>query len=129
MKTWKIWFIWFDSEGKRIGAGVYHYEYKHQGNAIRRAKEIFNEPDCQWIVSQENPWNTGRAAEFYKKFYPKGTRIELIKMNDPYAPVPSGAKGTVRFVDDAGQIHMDWDNGRTLALIPDVDTFKKIQEE
>jgi hypothetical protein len=57
----------------------------------------------------------------------KGTRIELIEMNDPYAPVLEGTKGTVEFVDDMGQIHMKWDNGRTLALIPEVDKFKVIK--
>ena len=64
-----------------------------------------------------------------KEMYPKGTRIELIYMDDPYAPVPSGTKGTVEFVDDMGQIDMKWDNGRTLALIPEVDEFKIIKNE
>jgi hypothetical protein len=63
-----------------------------------------------------------------KEMYPKDTRIELVHMDDPYAPVPSGTKGTVKFVDDMGQIHMKWDNGRTLALIPEVDEFKIIEE-
>ena len=64
-----------------------------------------------------------------KTMYPQGTRIELVYMDDPYAPVPSGTKGTVEFVDDMGQISMKWDNGRTLALIPDVDEFKIIKEK
>lgn len=63
-----------------------------------------------------------------KEMYPQGTRIELIHMDDPYAPVPSGTKGTVEFVDDMGQIAMKWDNGRTLALIPEVDAFEIIKE-
>ena len=63
-----------------------------------------------------------------KEMYPKGTRIELIHMDDPYAPVPLGTKGTVEFVDDMGQISMKWDNGRTLALIPEIDEFKIIKE-
>lgn len=58
-----------------------------------------------------------------KNHYPAGTRIELISMNDPFAPVPSGMKGSVDYVDDAGQIHMKWDNGRTLAVLPGVDSF------
>lgn len=76
-----------------------------------------------------NNWTReARKAQMYKEMYPKGTRIELIDMNDPYAPVPSGTKGTVEFVDDMGQIHMKWDNGRTLALVPSVDEFKTIKE-
>ena len=63
-----------------------------------------------------------------KEMYPHGTRIELVHMDDPYAPVPSGTKGTVEFVDDMGQIAMIWDNGRTLALIPEVDEFEIIKE-
>ena len=66
--------------------------------------------------------------EITKTHYPKGTRIELINMNDPYAPVPSGTKGTVEFVDDMGQIHMKWDNGKTLALVPSEDRFIKVEE-
>lgn len=74
-----------------------------------------------------NDWvKATRKAKVYKEMYPKGTRLELISMEDPYAPVPSGSLGTVEFVDDMGQIHMKWDNGRTLALIPDEDSFKKL---
>lgn len=67
-------------------------------------------------------------VEITKQHYPKGTRIELICMNDPYSPVPDGTKGTVECVDDMGQIHMNWDNGRILALIPGEDSFRKIEE-
>ena len=68
-------------------------------------------------------------VKMYKEMYPKGTRIELIYMNDPYSPVPDGTKGTVELVDDMGQIHMKWDNGRTLAIVPQEDSFRKIEEE
>ena len=64
-----------------------------------------------------------------KNHYPPGTRIELTSMNDPFAPVPSGMRGSVDYVDDAGQIHMKWDNGRTLAVLPGVDIFRKLTPE
>jgi hypothetical protein len=74
-----------------------------------------------------NDWERAtRKAKMYKEMYPKGTRLELISMEDPYSPIESGTQGTVEFVDDMGQIHMKWDNGRTLALIPDEDSFKRI---
>ena len=52
----------------------------------------------------------------------------LHHMDDPLSPVPSGTEGTVLFVDDAGQLHMKWDNGRTLALVPGVDSFARINK-
>ncbi len=67
-------------------------------------------------------------TERIRKMYPPGTRIELIHMDDPYAPIPSGTKGTVDHVDDAAQIHMKWDNGSGLALIPGEDSFRRIEE-
>ena len=70
-----------------------------------------------------------REAVEIKRNYPTGTRIELEEMIDIYSPVKSGTRGTVRLVDSMGQIHMQWDDGRTLALIPDVDSFRKLTDE
>ena len=76
-----------------------------------------------------NEWYMMQAkSEMLKKMYPKGTRIELISMDDPYNPIKAGTKGTVEFVDDMGTIHMKWDNGRTLGLVAGEDSFKIIQE-
>lgn len=63
-----------------------------------------------------------------KKRYPPGTRIELISMNDIQA-VPAGTMGTVDHVDDVGTLHMNWDNGRTLGLVPSEDQFRVIPEQ
>ena len=73
--------------------------------------------------------NMSRYAERMQNQYPEGTRLLLISINDPYAPVPPGTRGTVDFVDDAGQIHMKWDNGRTLAIVPSEDDFRKLTDE
>lgn len=73
--------------------------------------------------------NMSRYAERMQNQYPEGTRLLLNSMNDPYAPVPPGTRGTVDFVDDAGQIHMKWDNGRTLAIVPSEDDFRKLTDE
>ena len=64
--------------------------------------------------------------EFNKEFYPSGTRIRLHSMHDE-PDMPRGLEGTVNYVDDAGQIQMNWDNGRTLALIPEADVFEITQ--
>ena len=64
-----------------------------------------------------------KMVEFIKEQYPPGTRIRLNSMDDPYAPIAPGTEGEVDFVDDIGQLHMKWDNGRTLALVPGEDSF------
>lgn len=66
-----------------------------------------------------------RIIEHMKEFYPAGTRVELIKMDDPQAP-PIGTRGTVRGVDDAGNIMMDWDNGCGLSIAYAEDVCSKL---
>ena len=48
-------------------------------------------------------------------------------MNDSYG-VPSGTHGVVDFVDDMGTIHVNWETGSSLGLIPDEDKFIVIKE-
>lgn len=69
-----------------------------------------------------------RTAERMKQTYPPGTRIQLDHMEDPWAPVPPGTRGTVQYVDDIGQIGMKWDNGRSLSLVPGEDSFRKLTD-
>lgn len=66
-------------------------------------------------------------VKLYKVAYPKGMRVEMVEMDDPQ-PVERGTRGTIEFVDDMGTIHVKWDNGRTLGLVPEVDEFKIIEE-
>lgn len=66
-----------------------------------------------------------KQLERIKEKYPIGTRVKLNYMEDDYL-VPSGTCGTVDFIDSEGQLHMSWDNGRTLALIVGVDNFEVI---
>lgn len=57
-----------------------------------------------------------------------GKRIKMIKMaNDPN-PIEPGAMGTIKMVDGIGQLHVNWDNGRTLAVIPDKDEYVVVDE-
>jgi len=54
-----------------------------------------------------------------------GKRIKCVEMNDEH-PVESGVEGTVRGVDDMGTIHVNWDNGRTLGIVPSEDKYEMI---
>ena len=69
-----------------------------------------------------------RIAESTKKLYPLGSRIELISMKDPYSPVPAGTRGTVKFVDSMGTIFPEWDNDRTIGIVPGEDSFRKLTQ-
>lgn len=73
-----------------------------------------------------NNFPTRQQIEGTRKRYPEGTRVKCIRMSGETS-VKSGDLGTLKFVDDAGQIHVNWDNGSSLALIPGEDTFCKAE--
>ena len=78
-------------------------------------------------MNQTNELTPKQAAEC-RLYYPPGTRILLEHMADKFT-VPDGTRGTVDHVDDTGQIPMRWDNSRTLAIVPQVDSFRKLTKE
>ena len=39
-----------------------------------------------------------QTLERLRKEYPAGTRVELIRLDDPYRKIPSGTTGTVEYV-------------------------------
>ena len=61
-------------------------------------------------------------AELIRKCYPTGTRVECDGMDDIRAVAP-GTRGTITYVDDAGQIHVAWETGSSLVLVPGIDHF------
>ena len=72
--------------------------------------------------------NIEKMAATTRLNYPPGTRLELISMDDPQ-PIPPGSRGTVVHVDDMGTIHMRWDSGRSLGLVPGEDSFRTLTTE
>lgn len=68
-----------------------------------------------------------KALQELRAQYPQGTRVELIKMNDPYnTKLVPGCQGTVRCVDDIGTIHVEWDCGSRLGVVYGEDLCRKI---
>ena len=55
------------------------------------------------------------TVERIRKEYPVGSRVELVRMDDPQAP-PIGTKGTVRGVDDIGFIGNEYKTARKILL-------------
>ena len=55
-----------------------------------------------------------------------GTTLELVEMQGE-KQMPKGLRGVVTHIDDAAQIHVRWQNGSSLAIIPEVDKFVVIK--
>ncbi|UXW85096.1 DUF4314 domain-containing protein [Microbacterium azadirachtae] len=55
-----------------------------------------------------------------------GAQIALVSTMDPYTRLEPNSTGEVLFVDDAGTVHVAWDDGSTLGLIPGVDRWRRM---
>lgn len=66
------------------------------------------------------------VVERLRDHYPKGARVELISMDDPYTKHKPGDKGTVIHVDDIGTIHIAWDKGSSIGVAYGVDRIRRI---
>lgn len=73
-----------------------------------------------------NKFPSKETVERLRKQYPTGTRVELLRMNDPYSRLKPGDTGTVTGVDDIGTIHVNWDCGSTLGIAYGEDECRKI---
>ncbi len=68
------------------------------------------------------------TVERIRTEFPVGSRVELVKMDDPQAPT-IGTKGTVIGVDDVGTIHVSWDCDGSLGVAYGEDVCRLIQQE
>ena len=74
---------------------------------------------------RNKPFPSREIVEQLRARYPKGTRVELVKMDDVQAP-PIGTEGTVIGVDDIGSVMVAWDNGSSLHVVYGEDFCRKI---
>lgn len=58
----------------------------------------------------------------------EGRRVRLIATTDPFTHITPGDEGTIMFIDDIGTVHVNWDNGSTLGLVPGEDTWESLPE-
>ena len=68
------------------------------------------------------------TVEALRRAYPVGCAVELEQMDDPQAP-PIGTRGTVRWVDDAASLCVDWDNKSTLNVAFGQDRVRIVRPE
>jgi hypothetical protein len=54
----------------------------------------------------------------------KGSRVRLRACSDPWTRLKPGDEGTVSFVDSLGTLHVDWDSGSKLGLVPGEDHYE-----
>lgn len=66
-----------------------------------------------------------KRVEILRDKFPVGTRVKLIKMDDPQAP-PVGTLGRVKWVDDLGSLLVSWDNGSSLNVLDGIDKVVKL---
>lgn len=67
------------------------------------------------------------SKQLYKEaYYLLGKRVRLIYMPDDPFPVEPGMTGTIDYIDDIGTIFVKWDNGRSLGLVPGVDSWEYV---
>ena len=67
-------------------------------------------------------------VENLRRRFPPGTRVELVRMNDPFSTLKPGDRGTVEFVDDMGSVFCSWDQGSRLGVVFGVDEVIKIED-
>ena len=67
-----------------------------------------------------------KTVERIQKMYKEGCRVRLVSINDPYTRLKPGDTGTVHFIDDAGTLFIDWDNGSSLGIVYGADRIEKI---
>ena len=114
---------------------VVRYNRKFSLGVARASKGLFDFFQTQARafekenLKKKQDFPSRNQVEFIRQTYPPNTRILLQHMDDPYAPVPAGTRGTVKYVDDIGQIGVAWDNGRSLSLIPGMDTYRKLTQQ
>ena len=52
-----------------------------------------------------------------------GRRVRLVRTTDVWTKLRLGDEGTVAFIDDIGTLHVDWDSGECLGLVPGEDRW------
>ncbi len=105
-------------------------------DALIQLKQLYKNEDIvldssNYVETEFTSLDEGKAlskVEELRYLYPEGTRLECLSMSDPFHPIPSGTRVSVSHIDDAGTIHMQWDNGSSLGLILGEDAFKKVNE-
>lgn len=53
----------------------------------------------------------------------EGRRVRLVHTTDCWTSLRPGDEGVIKFVDDMGTLHIDWDSGSRLGLVDGADRW------
>jgi Domain of unknown function (DUF4314) len=56
-----------------------------------------------------------------------GKKIKMIQMDDP-DPILEGTVGRITGIDFLGTLYVEWENGRSLSVIPGEDSYEILEE-
>lgn len=77
-------------------------------------------------MANKNQFPSRETVEWVRKMYPRGCRVELLSIYDPYSRLSLGERGMVDVVDDTGTVFVSWDSGSGLGIVYGVDQIRKI---
>ena len=75
-----------------------------------------------------NEFPSQETVERIRERYPVGSRVELVRMNDPYIKLKPGDRGTVAMVDSIGTVFVNWDCGSGLGIVCGEDSCRILTE-
>jgi len=88
------------------------------GNNKLYSYYVYREVVCsEGAIGEDFSFPSKEKVEALRVEYPAGTRVELVSMEDENSTLKPGDKGTVRYVDDIGTIHVGWDCGSGLGIV------------
>ena len=85
-------------------------------------------PFAERQIIKMNGFPSKEVVERLRQQYSKGTRVELISMDDPHTRLKCGDRGTVVKVDDIGTIFVAWDCGSSLGVAYGVDHVRILND-
>lgn len=56
-----------------------------------------------------------------------GERVRLVRTTDPYTHLRPGDRGTVLGVNSLGTVHVAWDCGSNLGMVPEESAIQHVQ--
>lgn len=60
--------------------------------------------------------------------FEKGNQVELVRTADERTSLTPGTRGEVMHVDSMGTIHVKWEGGSHLGMIPGVDHIRRLPD-